>query len=76
MPPAQLLTTELARQLTEISQDLHRQVGVLLDRQGLITHVLVGDAKGLIIPPLPRDRAPKAASRACACFTPTWIPAP
>jgi GTP-binding protein HflX len=54
--PAQLLTPELARQLTELSQDLHRQVGVLLDRQGLVTHVLVGDAKGLIIPPLPRER--------------------
>ncbi len=54
--PAQLLTPELARQLTELSQDLHRQVGVLLDRQGLVTHVLVGDAKGLVIPPLPRER--------------------
>jgi GTPase len=54
--PDQLLTPELARQLTELSQDLHRQVGVLLDRQGLVTHVLVGDAKGLIIPPLPRER--------------------
>ena len=54
--PGQLLTPELARQLTELSQDLHRQVGVLLDRQGLVTHVLVGDAKGLIIPPLPRER--------------------
>jgi GTP-binding protein HflX len=59
VPPAQLLTTELARQLTELSQDLHRQVGVLLDRQGLITHVLVGDAKGLIIPSLPRERGAK-----------------
>ena len=43
----------------EISQGLHRQVGVLLDRQGLVTHVLVGDAKGLIIPPLPRERGAK-----------------
>jgi GTPase len=58
-PPAKLLTPELARQLTEISHDLHRQVGVLLDRQGLVTHVLVGDAKGLIIPPLPRERGAK-----------------
>jgi GTP-binding protein HflX len=58
-PPASLFTPELARQLTEISQDLHRQVGVLLDRQGLVTHVLVGDAKGLVIPPLPRERGAK-----------------
>jgi GTP-binding protein HflX len=43
----------------EISQGLHRQVGVLLDRQGLVTHVVVGDAKGLIIPPLPRERRAK-----------------
>ncbi len=32
---------------------------MLLDRQGLVTHVLVGDAKGLIIPPLPRERGAK-----------------
>ncbi|MFH1594988.1 MAG: GTPase HflX [Pseudomonadota bacterium] len=56
VPPAELLTAELARQLTEISQDLRRQVGVLVDRQGFVTHVLVGDAKGLLIPPLPRER--------------------
>jgi GTPase len=56
VPPAELATPELARQLTEISADLHRQVGVLIDRQGFITHVIVGDAKGLVIPPLPRER--------------------
>jgi GTP-binding protein HflX len=59
VPPAQLVTPELARQLTEISHDLHRQVGVLLNRQGLVTHVMVGDAKGLLIPALPRERGVK-----------------
>jgi GTP-binding protein HflX len=56
VPPAELVTPELARQLAEISRDLRRQVGVLLDRQGFVTHVLVGDARGLMIPPLPRER--------------------
>jgi GTPase len=56
VPPALLATPELARQLTEISTELHRQVGVLINRQGFITHVIVGDAKGLVIPPLPRER--------------------
>jgi len=46
----------LARQLAEISHEIHRQVGVIIDRQGQVTHVLVGDAKGLLIPPLPRER--------------------
>lgn len=56
VPPAQLVTPELARQLAEISHDLHRQVGVLVDRAGQVNHVIVGDAKGLLIPPLPRER--------------------
>ncbi len=59
VPLASLLTPELARQLAEISRSLHRQVGVLLNRQGLVSHVLVGDAKGLVIPPLPRERGAK-----------------
>ncbi len=56
VPPAQLLTPELARQLAEISWDLHRQVGVMVDRQGAVTQVIVGDARGLLIPPLKRER--------------------
>jgi GTP-binding protein HflX len=56
VPPAQLFTPELARQLAEVSWDLHRQVGVLVNRQGLVTHVLVGDVRGLVIPPLRRER--------------------
>ena len=66
MPPAQLLTPELARQLAEISRDLRRQIGVLVDRQGAVAYVVVGDAKGLLIPTLPRERGGGAASRAFA----------
>jgi GTP-binding protein HflX len=46
----------LARQLTEISREVNRQVGVLMNRSGVVTHVIVGDAKGLLIPELPRER--------------------
>ncbi len=61
MPPHQLLTQELARQLAEIAAAIKRQVGVLVDRQGNCRLVLVGDQKGLVIPPLPRER--QAGSR-------------
>ena len=61
VPPPHLLTPELARQLAEISAEIKRQVGVLLDRQGLPALVLVGDPKGLVIPPLQRER--QAGSR-------------
>ena len=59
VPPAQLLTPELARQLAEISADVRRQIGVLVDRQGTVAYVIVGDAKGLLIPTLPRERGVK-----------------
>ena len=59
VPPAQLFTHELARQLAEISWELHRQVGVMVDRQGAVTHVIVGDARGLVIPALRRERGVK-----------------
>ena len=59
VPPAQLLTPELARQLAEVSWELHRQVGVMVDRQGYVTQVIVGDARGLLIPPLRRERGVK-----------------
>ena len=59
MPPAELVTSELARQLAEISAEVRRQIGVLVDRQGVVAYVIVGDAKGLIIPTLPRERGVK-----------------
>jgi GTPase len=56
VPPHELITPELARQLAEISHEVHRQVGILVNRAGFVTHVIVGDAKGLLIPHLPRER--------------------
>ncbi|MFP3867203.1 MAG: GTPase HflX [Desulfobacteraceae bacterium] len=51
-----IITPELARQLTEISSEINRQVGILVDRQGKIALVIVGDQKSLVIPPLKRHR--------------------
>ena len=59
VPPRELITPELARQLAEISREVRRQVGILVDRAGFVTHVIVGDAKGLLIPFLPRERGAK-----------------
>jgi GTPase len=46
------VTPELARYLTEISHEINRQIGILVSRAGSITHVIVGDAKGVFIPEL------------------------
>jgi len=47
-----LVTHELARYMALISSEISRQIGVLITRQGGISHVIVGDAKGIFIPSL------------------------
>ena len=42
--PTEVVSSELAAQLAEQSAEIHRQVGVLIDRRGAIAHVMVGDA--------------------------------
>lgn len=46
------MTLELCRELASLSRDLRRQIGIMLDRVGEVTHVIVGDEKEIVIPPL------------------------
>jgi GTPase len=54
--PTEIVSPELASQLGAIAADLHRQVGVLIDRRGAIAHVMVGDASKIVLPDLGRLR--------------------
>jgi GTP-binding protein HflX len=54
--PSEVVSTELATQLGTIAAELHRQVGVLIDRRGAIAHVMVGDASKIVLPDLGRLR--------------------
>ncbi len=40
--------------MTEVSHEIGRQVGLLIDRRGKIGEVIVGDAKSLFLPEIPR----------------------
>ena len=51
------IDAHLGRQLTIVSRSINRQVGLLIDRAGNITHVIVGDAHQIFIPDLSRHRA-------------------
>ncbi len=53
----EIVSPELARHLTELSRDTHRQVGVLLNRKGDVEQVVVGDAQKLELPDIGRARA-------------------
>ncbi|MBG3876873.1 GTPase HflX, partial [Desulfovibrio oxamicus] len=47
---------EQARELAALSRSVGRQVAVLIDRQGRVAMVLVGDTGAITIPELPRAR--------------------
>ena len=68
MPADRLITHELARHLTEISHEIRRQVGVLLDRRGLVQHVMVGDAHSIALPDWGRLRAGRGRLRGLRCL--------
>jgi GTP-binding protein HflX len=52
-----VVTPELARLLIEISDEIGRQVGILVGRRGSIEMVMVGDPKSINIPDLSRYRS-------------------
>ncbi|WP_221090773.1 GTPase HflX [Deinococcus aquaedulcis] len=50
--PGRIGSPELARNLAELSHDVRREVGVLIDRRGRVISVSVADAKGTEFPDL------------------------
>ena len=57
IPQGRFITPELARRLTETSRECRRQVGLLIDRLGIVEKVVVGDAHQVFLPDLGRSRA-------------------
>ncbi|KFE61051.1 GTPase HflX [Hyalangium minutum] len=55
--PHEIVSPELARHLTELSSETHRQIGVLINRKGDIEYVVVGNAHKLELPDIGRARA-------------------
>ena len=55
--PEQVVGLDLAREMARVSRELAAQVGVLIDRRGRVTHVILGDSHQIHIPDLGRYRA-------------------
>ncbi|HEY5659131.1 MAG TPA: GTPase HflX [Myxococcota bacterium] len=68
LPPERLLTQEFARSLTAFTAETGRQVGVLVDRRGEVTHVMVGDARRIDMPDWGRLRAGRGRLRGLRCI--------
>ncbi|MHB8483360.1 MAG: GTPase HflX, partial [Nitrospiria bacterium] len=65
--PSQIISPELARSVTELSYEIGRQIGLLIQRQGIIEAVIVGDEKEIIIPDLSAYRLGGKRLRGLRC---------
>ena len=63
VPATEVISEELATFMCQCSAEIKRQVGVLVDRGGDITHVIVGDPHKLVLPDLGRHRAGRGRLR-------------
>jgi GTPase len=68
IPPREIVTQEFARQLCEASHEIHRQVGVLVNRNGYVEHVIVGNARSIVLPDLKRVRMGADRFRGLRCL--------
>ncbi len=68
IPPRQIVTQEFARQLSEASHEIHRQIGVLVNRNGYVEHVIVGNARSIVLPDLKRVRMGADRFRGLRCL--------
>jgi GTPase len=68
IPARQIVTPEFARQLSELSHETNRQIGVLIDRKGYVEYVIVGDARRIELPDFKRVRVAGDRFRGLRCI--------
>lgn len=67
IPPKYLITPELARELAGISHEIRRQIGLLINRQGRVAFVIVGNSQGIVIPDTREYRSAPGRLRGLRC---------
>ncbi len=68
IPPRFVVTPEVFRELSGLTADIRRQIGLLIDRQGKVAHVIVGDDKKIVIPVLQHYRRAPDRLRGLKCI--------
>lgn len=56
VPKDFLVTPEIARDVSRISHEIRRQIGLLIDRHGKIIYIVIGDRQKIVIPDTPDYR--------------------
>lgn len=62
-PVRAIITPDFAENLMNISREISRQAGILINRRGVVEYVIVGDKQGIEIPPLTTERVGRARFR-------------
>ena len=68
LPPQFLVTFELARDISKLSHELRRQIGLLINRQGKIAYVIVGSFQGIVIPDTSEYRTAPGRLKGLRCI--------
>jgi len=67
-PPQFLITFELARDISRLSYEIRRQIGLLINRLGKIAYVIVGDNQKIIIPDTSEYRVAPGRLKGLRCI--------
>ncbi|BCA79227.1 GTPase HflX [Desulfuromonas sp. AOP6] len=68
VPVGEVVTAELARYLTERSFEIGRQLAIIVDRQGVVLYVIVGDDREIVIPDLSSYALGRSGLRGLRCI--------
>ncbi|MEJ2658140.1 MAG: GTPase HflX [Desulfobacterales bacterium] len=68
LPPQFLISFELARDISLLSHEIRRQIGLLINRQGKIAYVIVGDYQRIVIPDTRDYRVAPGRLRGLRCI--------
>lgn len=63
VPKTQIVSLPLAQSMAELSAEVGRQVGLTVDRNGRVVHVILGEPDRIFLPDLGRARAAKSRLR-------------
>jgi GTP-binding protein HflX len=68
MRPDEVVSAELARFLCGLSHEIRRQIGVLVDRAGVVKYVMVGDDREIMLPDLTDYALGRSGLRGLRCI--------
>ncbi len=68
IPPEFVITFELAKEISSLSGEIRRQIGLLINRAGKITCVIVGNHSKIVIPDISEYRIAPGRLRGLRCL--------